>query len=96
MASRNEMVTCKDFLRELNDFLDETADPAMRAELERHIDECPNCWVICDTTRKTIQVYKGMEAQPLPETVHDRLVHAIEKKCAERHVGECDCDKPKP
>ncbi|MGD0001083.1 MAG: zf-HC2 domain-containing protein, partial [Bryobacteraceae bacterium] len=52
------MVTCKDFLRELADFLDESVDPALRQELESHISQCPNCWVICDTTKKTIQVYK--------------------------------------
>ncbi len=81
---RNEMVTCKDFLRELNDFLDETADPALRAELERHITECPNCWVICDTTRKTIKVYKGMEPDPLPEQVHEKIMGALRKKrCCE-------------
>ena len=38
----------------------------MRAKLEQHITECPNCWVIADTTRKTIQIYKGMEPYPIP------------------------------
>ena len=49
------MLTCKDFLSELSDFLDETLDPEMRAKLTLHIDQCPNCWVIADTTKKTIQ-----------------------------------------
>lgn len=83
------MVTCKDFLRELSEYLDETADPASRAELERHISECPNCWVVCDTTRKTIQVYKGMDAQPISESVHNRLMDAIEKRAQEH--GHTDC-----
>jgi anti-sigma factor RsiW len=80
LDSPNSVVTCKDFLRELNDYLDETADPALRAELERHVCECPNCWVVCDTTRKTIQVYKGMEPQALPQSVHARLMAMIAKK----------------
>jgi anti-sigma factor RsiW len=75
------LVTCKDFLRELSEFLDDATDPQTRKELEQHITQCPNCWVILDTTKKTIQVYKGMEAQPLPEAVHDRLMNALEKKC---------------
>ncbi|MGD0580520.1 MAG: zf-HC2 domain-containing protein [Bryobacteraceae bacterium] len=78
------MVTCKDFLRELSDFLDESVDPALRQELERHISQCPNCWVICDTTKKTIQVYKGMDAEPLPEAVHSKLVQIIEQHCGKR------------
>jgi hypothetical protein len=75
------LVTCKDFLRELSDFLDESVDPAVRRDLERHISECPNCWVICDTTKKTIQVYKGMDPEPLPEKVHDKLVQILAKHC---------------
>lgn len=81
------MVTCKDFLRELSDFLDENVDPAVRRDLERHISECPNCWVICDTTKKTIQVYKGMEAEPLSAEVHNRLVQILEKQCTKHESG---------
>jgi anti-sigma factor RsiW len=76
------LVTCKDFLRELGDYLDESVDPQVRAELSKHINECPNCWVVLDTTKKTIQVYKGMDPEPLPEPVHDRLIGALKKKIA--------------
>jgi len=78
------MITCKDFLRELSDYLDDATDPALRAELERHINECPNCWVICDTTRKTIQVYKGMDLHPLPESVHQKLMNALAQRAARK------------
>jgi anti-sigma factor RsiW len=78
------LVTCKDFLRELTDFLDESVDPALRQELERHITQCPNCWVICDTTKKTIQVYKGMEPEPLSDDLHAKLVQLIEKHCLKK------------
>ena len=76
------MLTCKDFLRELSDYLDEALDADVRAKLEKHITECPNCWVIADTTRKTIQIYKGMDPHPIPADVEDRLMHALEKKLA--------------
>ena len=76
------MLTCKDFLAELSDYLDERIDAELRAKLERHITECPNCWVIADTTKKTIQIYKGMEAYPIPSDVETRLMKALEKKMA--------------
>ena len=76
------MLTCKDFLHELSDFLDEAVDSEIRAKLEKHIAECPNCWVIADTTRKTIQIYKGMDPQPVPTDVQSRLMAALEKKIA--------------
>ena len=81
------MLTCKDFLSELSDYLDECVDAEVRAKLEQHIAECPNCWVIADTTRRTIQIYKGMEPHPIPADVESRLLKALEKKMAARHGG---------
>ena len=80
------MLTCKDFLNELTDYLDECLDAEARTKLERHITECPNCWVIADTTRKTIQIYKGMDPYPIPPDVETRLMQALEKKMAEKRT----------
>ncbi len=76
------MLTCKDFLHELSEYLDESIDAETRAKLDRHISECPNCWVIADTTKKTIQIYKGMDPYPIPPDVETRLMQALEKKMA--------------
>ena len=78
------MLTCKDFLHELSEYLDESIDAETRAKLDRHISGCPNCWVIADTTRKTIQIYKGMDPYPIPPDVETRLMQALEKKMAEK------------
>jgi anti-sigma factor RsiW len=79
------LLTCKDFLKELSDYLDEATDAGLRAKLEQHITECPNCWVIADTTRKTIRVCKGAEVYPIPKDVEDRLMRALERKMAAKH-----------
>jgi len=78
------LLTCKEFLEELGDYLDETVDADIRARLEARIMECPNCWVISDTTRKTIRIYRGMEPHPIPSDVESRLMAALEKKIAAR------------
>ncbi len=78
------MLTCKQFLQELNDFLDESLDPELRREIERHVTECPNCFVVCDTTKRTLRVFKGMEPHPVPPEVQQRLLQAVQKKIAER------------
>ena len=80
------MLTCKEFLAELSDFLDEKTDQEIKAKLESHISECPNCFVICDTTRKTISVYKGMKSCTIPEDIHSRLMAAVERKAAAKKV----------
>jgi len=78
------LLTCKQFLQELNDFLDETTDQDMKLRLQKHVNECPNCFVIVDTTRRTLEVYKGMEPQAVPEHVKTRLWAALERKMAAR------------
>ena len=74
------MLTCKDFLRELNDYLDKCCDPSVRAEIEKHLNDCPNCFVVADTTKKTVDVYKGMQAQALPDKLKSKLMGMIEAK----------------
>jgi hypothetical protein len=78
------LVTCKQFLQELNDYLDPNVDATLKANLEAHVNKCPNCFVIVDTTLKTMQVYKGMEAKAIPQDVESRLWKAIERKMAEK------------
>ena len=74
------MLTCKQFLVELNEYLDEDIDAELRAKLEAHVNNCPNCFVIFDTTKRTIQVYKGMEPQKIPGDIHARLMSALERR----------------
>jgi anti-sigma factor RsiW len=74
------LLTCKQFLEELTDYLDESLPGEARAAIETHISECPNCWVVADTTRKTIKIYKGMDPYPIPQDLHDRLLAALERK----------------
>jgi len=83
------LLTCKDFLREMSEYLDDSVDPKLRAELELHVSQCPNCFVVVDTTKRTLQVYKGMEAQDVPAGVKGRLMAAIEKKMAARRARGC-------
>ncbi len=81
------LLTCKQFLQELTDYMDSTVDVELRRKLEAHISECPNCFVILDTTQKTIKVYKGMEPQAIPEEVHIRLMKAVERKIAAKKTA---------
>jgi len=78
------LVTCKQFLQELNDYLDASVDAALKERLNAHVSQCPNCFVLVDTTQKTLQVYKGMEPQAIPEDVQTRLWTALERKMAAR------------
>jgi len=81
------LLTCKQFLQELNDYLDPNIDAEMQNHLNAHVTQCPNCFVIVDTTMKTLQVFKGVEPQTIPEDVKTRLWKALDRKMAGRKPG---------
>lgn len=88
------MLTCKDFLHELNEFLDESVTPETRAELQKHVNECPNCFVLVDTTKKTLRVFKGVTEKPIPQEMHNRLMKALEKKMAAKREKQPPASVP--
>ncbi|MBI1956335.1 MAG: zf-HC2 domain-containing protein [Acidobacteria bacterium] len=74
------MISCRQLLSELSNYLDDETEPQVREELERHIAKCPDCWVIFDSTRKTIQIYQGCEPYALPQPLHHKLQEALRKQ----------------
>ena len=77
-------MTCADFLKELTDYLDATIDESTRLELEDHLAWCHNCYVICNTTKKTIEIYRDSQLYELPEDLRSRLQVAIMSKCVSK------------
>jgi anti-sigma factor RsiW len=80
-------VTCSEFLKELTDYLDGVIDAPTRAELEEHLTWCRDCYVVCNTTQMTIQIYRNSELYELPDDLRSRLRSAILTKC-ENHKSD--------
>ena len=87
-------MTCSDFLKELTDYLDESMDAQTKAELEDHLQWCHNCYVVCNTTKRTIEIYRDSHLYELPEDLRSRLRSAILTKC-QSHKGGCGESAPK-
>jgi hypothetical protein len=79
-------VTCKEFLNELTDYLEQSLDARTRAELEEHLQWCHDCYVVCNTTKKTIEIYRGSELYELPDELRMRLRSAILAKCQAKKI----------
>jgi anti-sigma factor RsiW len=75
---------CKDIVRELNSILDGELEPALLAEVERHLSHCEDCQLIVDQTRRTITFYCNSQPAALPDDVHNRL-HAALRSRLQRH-----------
>ena len=71
---------CKQVVRELSEYLDGALEPAVLAEVQRHLEHCEDCRLVVDTTRKTIQLFCDSQPAPLEESVRARLHRALEAK----------------
>ena len=74
-------MNCSDFLKELTDYLDGVIDKQTRVELEEHLLWCHECYVVCNTTQRTIEIYKDSRLYELPDDLRTRLRSAIMSKC---------------
>ena len=80
-------MTCSEFLQELTDYLDNTMDQRTRAELEDHLQWCHNCYVVCNTTKRTIEIYRDSQLFELPDDLRNRLRTAIIGKCKQHKAN---------
>ena len=72
---------CSEFLKELTDYLDDRIDAPTKAELEEHLHWCHNCYVVCNTTKMTIEIYRDSHLYELPDDLRTKLRSAIVSKC---------------
>ena len=73
-------MNCKGVIQELSDYLDGELDAGLARELQRHLEDCPDCRLVVNTTQRTIELYCNSEPLPLPAGVRERLDRALAKK----------------
>lgn len=64
---------CRDILGQLNDYLDGQAGRELCRRLERHLESCPECRVVVDTTRKTVKLYRHGYTPRIPPAFEFKL-----------------------
>ncbi len=74
-------MTCTEFLKILDDVIDESIAADTRAEIETHLRKCGHCEVVLNTTRKTIEIFRSHEIYELPTDVSERLHTVIMERC---------------
>ncbi len=70
---------CRRWLGALSDYVDGELARDLCAEIERHLEQCPDCRVVVDTLRKTIYLFRVNAEEPqVPAEVRQRLYAALE------------------
>lgn len=78
------MLSCAQFLDEFGDYIDESAQPDLRARLEEHLRTCKSCQVIVDSTRKTIKIVADSNAFTLPAEAVEPIVTQVMKRIRDK------------
>jgi anti-sigma factor RsiW len=88
-------VNCTDFLAKLTDFFDGNIEPELMSEVKEHLGVCHHCEVVVDSTRKTIEVYRGTEIYEFPDELSSRLRSAIMARCEKSPITPAGKTKAK-
>jgi anti-sigma factor RsiW len=49
---------CQDLISYLSDYVDGALNEDLCAELEEHLAHCPNCQIVVNTLKRTIELYQ--------------------------------------
>ena len=78
------MITCDEFFAEFGDYIENRVSPEVRQELELHLAQCRACYVLYDSTRKTLKLVTDSSSFELPadvaEPILDRVMGKIRKQ----------------
>lgn len=83
-------VECNEHLDCLSDYVDGELDPALCAEIERHMAECGDCRIVVDTLRKTISLYRNYGHAELPPDTKERLYAVLRLDRSSADLGRED------
>lgn len=71
------MLTCEEILNLLSDYVDGQLSPELCKEIERHMAECRDCYVVVDSFRKTLILYHRLDPPEMPREVEARLFRVL-------------------
>jgi anti-sigma factor RsiW len=79
MANANyDSKHCLQMFKRLSEYLDNELDEATSKELERHVQQCVSCFVCLQTLKRTVDLCRQAENQPVPKAFSEKLKEMIQ------------------
>ena len=69
---------CLEMFKKLSEYIDGELDTLTCEELERHVKECIPCKICLMTLKKTVNLCREMDTNPVPNDFSERLREMIE------------------
>lgn len=82
------MITCRQLVELLIDFVSDELPPDHRAQVEQHLRDCSPCVAYVESYQLTIRLTRQLPCEPLPPDVAGRLRAALEAIGKNRQSGD--------
>jgi anti-sigma factor RsiW len=73
VSGKTKMLSCKEALANLSNYVDGEASAELRIALEEHIAKCRRCRVVFDSTGKMLKILLDVEPFQVPLAASERL-----------------------
>ncbi|MGC2726206.1 MAG: zf-HC2 domain-containing protein [Candidatus Acidiferrales bacterium] len=81
-------MNCKSIVKEISNYLEDALEPSLKSSIEKHLENCEDCRIVVDTTKKTVQIFCNSEPAPLPEDTRQRLRDAVFKQLSHNRTDK--------
>lgn len=76
----DHVVTCRQVVELVSDYLDGALDPSVHAAVEEHLSACPGCLEYLSQMRITVGSLRDIGSEDLPPSMVSRLVAAFSEQ----------------
>ena len=81
-------LNCKHVWEHISEYIDGSMDAQLRADIERHLENCEICSAILDSTRNILILTADDRTFELPVGYSERLHERLKKEIGETEPGE--------
>ncbi len=87
-GARPRMMTCRELVDLLTDYLEGALDPETARALERHLEGCDSCHNFIKTYKATTAWVGQVTYEEMPDELKDRLASFLKAKIRQEKAGD--------
>jgi anti-sigma factor RsiW len=75
---------CEDLVQIMIDYMEDSMEPTLKEEFERHMGDCSSCLAFFETYKMTHDLTREIRCEEIPEEVQSRLKEFLKKKISQK------------
>ncbi len=80
MSDMNSMISCKDVVDLIMDYIENSLEPEAVKDFDKHIDGCECCHGFINTYKRTISLTNQISREEIPDELYSRLSTLLKER----------------